>query len=372
MMSVKVRTRGRTLLGAGAATLLAASLLGSTVLILGSSASAAAAGGLAAMKIDTPRGHLPHLFLQQSAARQRIGEPVRPRTQSPLGYKNGGVVMAAPTHIYAIFWEPPRLQDGRSVAVSSGYNALLERFFKDVGGHSIYNNDTQYYETVNSVTSYIQNSSTLAGTGVDTSSYPKADCSDPAYSAKDCISDAVVQGEIKKEAASKHWKPGVTNIYFVFTTTGEGSCQAKGDTKAADCFAPGGYCAYHNFFSPGATVGSSYIYGNMPYDGDAARGCGLLGSNGKPVSPNHNVPADVEISVTSHETMESVTDPFPGTNLWGWHDSSGAEIGDKCADNPGPGPYWLSNTATEMWNGHFYSMQSMFDNHTLGCASVGP
>ena len=371
-MSVLGILQRRRLLKVGVTTLVAATLIGTTVLTLDSSATAASTGGIAALRIGVPSGHHPHLFRQQPTSRQRIGQLWRPAAATPLGYKTGGVVMAAPTHLYAIFWEPSKLQDGRAVAVSNGYNALLERYLSDVGGHSIYNNDTQYFETLNGVTSYIQNASTLAGFVVDTTPYPKADCTDPVYPAKDCVSDAAIQAEIKKEAGAKGWKTGITNIFFVFTTTGEGSCQAKGDHTAANCFAPGGYCAYHNFFSANGTVGDSYIYANMPYAGDAAKGCGILASNGNPVSPNKNVPADVEISVTSHENMESVTDPFPGTSLWAWHDSSGAEIGDKCAANPGPGPYWLNNMATEMWNGHFYVMQSEFDNHVLGCVAVGP
>ena len=347
-----------------------ASLLGSG-LALGSTAPRAERG-IAALRLDAPRGHLPHLFMQQPTSRPRIGVPQQPATASLLGIKEGGVVMTGPTHIYVIFWEPAKLQDGRAVAVASGYNTLVERYFSDVGGHSLYNNDTQYYQDISGTFTYIQNSSSLAAAVVDTTPYPAADCSDPAYPAKDCISDAVVQAEIKKEATAHSWKTGISNLFFVMTTTGEGSCQAKGDKTAANCFAPGGYCAYHNFFSANGTVGEAYIYGNMPYDGDAAKGCGLLGSTGNPVSPNNNVAADVEISVTGHETMESVTDPFPGSAIWGWHDSSGSEIGDKCAANPGPGPYWDNNLATEMWNGHFYAIQSMFDNHTDGCVQVGP
>jgi hypothetical protein len=45
-------------------------------------------------------------------------------------------------------------------------------------------------------------------------------------------------------------------------------------------------------------------------------------------SPNGNPDADTEVSRTSHEAMESITDPDIST---GWYDSSGYENGDECA-----------------------------------------
>ena len=45
-------------------------------------------------------------------------------------------------------------------------------------------------------------------------------------------------------------------------------------------------------------------------------------------SPNGNVDADVEVSPTSHEISEAITDPDTQT---GWYDASGNEIGDDCA-----------------------------------------
>ena len=45
-------------------------------------------------------------------------------------------------------------------------------------------------------------------------------------------------------------------------------------------------------------------------------------------SPNGNPDADTEISPTSHELNEAITDPDTET---GWYDSSGFENGDECA-----------------------------------------
>jgi len=80
-----------------------------------------------------------------------------------------------------------------------------------------------------------------------------------------------------------------------------------------------GYCPYHwSFFSGASDV---IIYANMPYAGTWSSGFSILRQR-KPV-PNNNPDADLEISPTSHEQFECVTDPVGG----GWYDSNGEEIG---------------------------------------------
>ncbi|HST25774.1 MAG TPA: hypothetical protein VLJ76_07265, partial [Gaiellaceae bacterium] len=107
------------------------------------------------------------------------------------------------------------------------------------------------------------------------------------------------------------------------------------------------------------------IYSNMPFAAQTA---------GNPVTcdegsyPNNN-PSDPEISVTSHEHNESITDPF-GT---GWWDSNpndsaaGDENGDMCAWDFGnlSGPDGAQYDQTI--NGHHYLMQLEWDNTTNGC-----
>jgi hypothetical protein len=56
--------------------------------------------------------------------------------------------------------------------------------------------------------------------------------------------------------------------------------------------------------------------------------CGTEFNFGTIESPNGNPDADVEISPTSHEINEAITDPDTVT---GWYDSSGFENGDECA-----------------------------------------
>ena len=60
---------------------------------------------------------------------------------------HGGPVMQSPVVSYAIFWEPPTLQDGTATSVSPNYNSLIEQYLNDVNGSGLYNNNTQYFDT---------------------------------------------------------------------------------------------------------------------------------------------------------------------------------------------------------------------------------
>ncbi len=108
--------------------------------------------------------------------------------------------------------------------------------------------------------------------------------------------------------------------------------------------------ANHSYF------GSTTIYAAMPYAASFSCNPGS--------SPNKN-DADQTINVTSHEQMEAATDPL----LNAWYDSSGNEIGDKCA--------WKFGTRNASggdvtWNGHSYIVQKEWDNHKINCVLTGP
>ena len=80
------------------------------------------------------------------------------------------------------------------------------------------------------------------------------------------------------------------------------------------------WCAYHGYTSG---YGTNIPYTDMPYIPDAGGSCGSnfinAGSGG----------TDDGVSIVGgHELAETQTDPGAGN---GWLDSSGSEIGDKCA-----------------------------------------
>lgn len=238
---------------------------------------------------------------------------------------HGGPVMAGASKDYAIFWEPT------GSYVSPGYNSLIERYFGDVGSSGLYHNNSQYTNSKGKAPT----SSSLGGSWVDTSAYPSG-----------TLSDAQIQQEATKAISKNGWTANIHNNFFVFTAKGENICTGFGCSFSS-------WCAYHGNF--GKT-----IYDTMPYVGTSLGTCWTGGK-----SPNNNVDADAVINVTSHEQMEAATDP----HLNAWYDSSGSEIGDKCAWTFG---HVNADGSNVTWNGHEYIVQQEWDNHVSGCVLTGP
>ncbi len=276
----------------------------------------------------------------------------------PLLYHAGGAIMPSVTS-YIIYWTPAKLQNGTAAGWSSAYQNLLTQFLTDYPGHSLATNNTQYYQTISSVTSYIGNTGSVGGIVVDTSAYPASACTD-TITPGNCLSDAQIQAEISKVMALNGWTPGINKMFFVFTAKGEGSCLSAGVCSYNY------FCAYHSFYG---TAASPVIYANMPY---AASPYCAAGS-----SPNGNVEADSAASLTSHELTEAITDPL----LNAWFTAQGNEIGDLCSWNYGTNTWGATATknANQSWNGHLYELQMEYDNHAAavlgtakGCVQVGP
>lgn len=238
---------------------------------------------------------------------------------------HGGPVMAGTAHAYAIFWEPT------GSTVSSTYNSLILRYFGDVGGSSLYHNNTQYTQTGGGNPS----NAVLAGSWVDTAQYPGG-----------TLQDSQIQAEVTHAQQVNGWTSSINNVFFVFTAKNENIC-VSGQCSFTT------FCAYHSFF------GSNTLYAAMPYTGTNLSACGV------PTSPNNDFNADSTINVTSHEQIEAATDPL----LNAWFDRSGNEIGDKCAWNFGP---TNSQGGDVTWNGHTYEVQKEWDNHVGGCVLSGP
>ncbi len=270
-----------------------------------------------------------------------------------LEYRSGPV-MVNPT-IYAVFWDPPRLQSGAATGMSTAYQPILKRMLKDYFAHSLDNNNTQYYQTISGITTYIHNTGTWGGAFVDTAPYPASECADPETPGN-CLTDAQLQYEIRKDMALKGWRAGINHLFLLFTSAGEGSCIDSSNTACAYTR----YCAYHSAFPN--KVGNPIIYTNQPY-ADLTH-C----QEPSAPSPNGDPAADATASIAGHEVTESITDPLPPS---GWVTALGNEIGDLCAYNYGT-LTWDSGNANEMWNGDFYLLQQMFDNHVGGCVQVGP
>jgi hypothetical protein len=271
--------------------------------------------------------------------------------QANLIYHGGPVMLRSNT--YAIFWEPPKLQNGDPAYVAPGYNDGVVQYFKDVGGTGLYNNNTQYYQTINGQ-EFIKNVSKFAASWVDTADYPASGCTDPATPGN-CLTDAQIQAEVTHAIQVNGWTPAPNNAFFVFTAGGEGSCFSQSGSCAFTT-----YCGYHGAF------GES-IYANMPYAAThtaAPRIRIFCTRTGK--FPN-NRDIDMETNILSHEHIEMVTDP----KLNAWYASNGQEIGDLCSYNWGTRDE-DGGLANQLWNGHYYLLQQEWDNQISGCAQEGP
>ena len=197
----------------------------------------------------------------------------------------------------------------------------------------------------------------------------------PPSTAAGCVTDAQVQQEISAVVKQHGWPTSNNTEFFMFTAPNIGTCVPATVTEeqsgvqvtvTAPLCSFSYFCAYHSaYYDSTVNANAQVIYSNMPYAAQTA---------GNPLTcdlqsyPNHN-PSDPEISVTSHEHNESITDPF-GT---GWWDSNpndsanGEENGDMCAWDFGNlyGPDGAQYSQTI--NGHHYLMQTEWDNSTNGC-----
>jgi Phosphate-induced protein 1 conserved region len=247
---------------------------------------------------------------------------------------HGGPVMAGDMKAYLIFWEPA------GSTVSPRFDRLLKRYFRDVGDSGLYANNRQYADT----TGGAPTDADLAGVFRDTRPYPAAP-----------LQDADVRAEISRAMTAKGWTPGITHAFFVYTALGESIC-----TPFGFCTAPlSRSCAYHFGFN---TRQGPVLYAAMPYAANSLTDCyGLSGT------PNHDIAADAEVNVTSHEQMELATDPEAS----GWFGQGGLldEIGDRCAGVFGP---LDRHGADVFFKGHRYIVQEEWDNTASSCTLTGP
>jgi hypothetical protein len=297
----------------------------------------------------------------------------------PLIFHGGSVMMTpstSPLVITPIFWNP----SGHTM--SSAYKSLITTYLADVAAASGQN--TNVYSVANE---YSGNNGQIhynisAGTAInDTNALPRSGCTLAAtdrvgiyadgtgYNA--CLDDAQLQSQINSVTAARGLPHNLSHIYVLLlpkavescfnagsTTTSGNACTINHQPSAA-------FCAYHS------EDPASAIYANMPfpvYESSTGFTCGTDGNFGVIESPNGNPDADVEISPTSHEINEAITDPDTAT---GWFDSSGFENGDECAFVFGA----TQGTAGQLFNqtingGHFLT-QEEFSNNDFAATGGG-
>jgi hypothetical protein len=297
----------------------------------------------------------------------------------PLLFHGGPVMMTpstSPLVITPIFWDP----SGHSM--SSAYKSLITTYLGDVAAASGQN--TNVFSVANEYSGsngQIHYSITAGAAINDTNSLPSSGCrvasndrsgiySDGSgYNA--CLDDAQLQSQINTVTSAHGLPHNLSHIYVLFlakaveqcfnagsTTTSSNQCTINHQPSAA-------YCAYHSDST------SSAIYANMPYpiyESSTGFTCGPEGTLGAVESPNGNPDGDVELSPTSHEINEAITDPDTQT---GWYDSSGFENGDECAYIFGGTQGSAGQLYNQVINGGHFLTQEEFSNKDFAITAAG-
>jgi len=289
-----------------------------------------------------------------------------------MGTKSTGPIVVTP-----IFWNPA----GHPMA--SAYKDLITRYLADVASASgstgnVYSILPEYFGTDGAIRYDVK-----LGTPInDTNALPVSSCKVNSKDTKAiyadgsgynaCIDDAQVIAETNSVVAANSLPVNLSHIYVLYLPKHVESCFFAGPTTNARnaCtinYQPSAaYCAYHSM-APNGTV-----YANMPfpiYLSATGFTCGTdVNFPGVIETPNGNPDADTEISPSSHEINESITDPDTST---GWYDSSGFENGDECAYIFGttlgaPGQFY-----NQVISGHHYLTQEEFSNSSFFSSGGG-
>jgi serine protease len=224
-------------------------------------------------------------------------------TSNDLFYHGGagGIGVETAPKIYLVLWGSQWNNND-----PSGEAAILENFYRGVGGSSWLNSVTQYCQGVATGTVACGTSGTPAGnqTGIFAGVW-----ADNASSAPSKPRQSQLAAEAVRAAAHFGNTTAASNAsaQYVIATATRNNSSGFGTQ----------YCAYHS--STSSTFGN-VAYTNLPYITDAGASCG---ANFNGLGPD----AGITI-VGGHEMGETISDQFPST---GWLDSGGAENGDKCA-----------------------------------------
>jgi hypothetical protein len=251
--------------------------------------------------------------------------------------------------VYLIFWLPPDRDFGFPSPDAASYQALITRYFSDVGDSDFYALLTEY-----STARYpVSNALVLAGVATDSAPYPgPSDVSAP-------MNDLQIRAEINRVSAAHGWGLGSGMQVYVFTASDAVLCRMPSGGNGCTTGGEDGSCAWHGWLdsSEGPTP-----YAVLP---EVMRipGCDALSDT--TATPNNNPAADIEISFASHEQFEMVTDPFNN----GWRDIQGMEIADKCLGQYGPED---ADGADVLLHGDPYQVQEEWSNRQQACVLRNP
>jgi hypothetical protein len=355
----------------GGIAALAAMALGAGMQVAVTGAQAAAAGPPATANPYSPAYHhsyrrgviptRPQLAKMRTWARSHPGSAAPAASPSDLNYGGGidGIgVTTGQEKVYLVFygsqWGTQSTNANGDITLSgdpSGAAPYLQEFFKGLGTNG------ELWSGV--MTQYCD------GVAVGAQSCPASNTEHVAYPTGGALSGVWVDESTASPAAATGHQLGVEAVnaaaHFGNTTQA-----LNRDAQYViisphgtdpDNYETQGFCAWHDYNGDstlsGGPVSSPYgdiAFTNLPYIPDAGASCGQNFVN----SGSTGTLDGVSI-VEGHEYTETITDQNPAG---GWTDSSGEEIGDKCA--------WINLQNTKMGGGTFPT-QPLWSNSARGC-----
>jgi hypothetical protein len=299
---------------------------------------------------------------------KRAGDPAN--GTPPLLFHLGpvmGTQATGPVVVTPIFWNPA----GNPIAAA--YKNVIDTYLSGVAadsgrGGNVFSTLNEYFGNNGQIRYQVRFGQPIN----DTSSLPPSGCTvtskdtaniyadNSGYNA--CLDDNQVIAETDNVVTARHLPRNLGHIYVMFlpkhvescffagsTTTSANACTINYEPSAA-------FCAYHSQAPSGA------VYADLAfpiYNSPVGFTCGSDARFAAVQTPNGNADADTEVSPTSHEIMEAITDPDTAT---GWYDSSGFENGDECAYVYGATQGTPGQLFNQVIGHHHYLTQEEFSN----------
>jgi hypothetical protein len=288
-----------------------------------------------------------------------------------------GTASTGPVVVTPIYWNPA------GHPMTSTYKNILTTYLGDVAAASgrtsnVYSTLTEYFGSNGAINYQLR-----LGVAInDTNPLPANGC---ILNAKDrsgiyadnsgydsCLDDDQVIAETNNVVSARGLPVDYGHIYVMFLPKHVETCFYAGSTGTLNNFCTinhqlsAAYCAYHN------QAPNGMVYANLSfpiYASPVGYTCGSDAVYRATIeTPNGDPDADTEVSPTSHEIMEAITDP---DTITGWIDSSGYENGDECAYVFGATKGQAGQLYNQLISGHKYLTQEEFSNRDFATTGLG-
>ena len=293
----------------------------------------------------------------------------------PLTF-HGGAVTGTTTPgeltVTPVYWVPA------GFSVPAAYRTIINQYVADIAADSgkrsnVFSSLTEFTKSGGAHLSY----KVHAGTPInDTAAFPANGCTPdtgPIYNDNSgytkCITNAQLLSRANTFTTAQGLPKDLNHQYLYFMPKHVETCfTSTNGISGGTCSinVNGGFCGYHAFASPPLVANMSFAVFDSPIGYTCSSDGGS--NTGGNQSPNGNLEADTEISITSHEIMETITDP-QGT---AWYDAAGYENGDECAYIFGDSTSFIGAAGAkhnQVVNGHFYFIQQEPSIHALSVDS---